>query len=60
VFDLSEEEESIWRTVIDALRSKGATPSEAFDGAYLVIQAYRCQRDGLASQQVAKDEDTVP
>jgi hypothetical protein len=57
VFNLSDDEESVWRAAVSALRSKGASPSETLDGANLILAAYRRQRDGLASQMASTDED---
>ena len=48
--DLSEDEESVWRAALAALRSKGATAAEAIDGATIVLQAYQRQRRALAPE----------
>jgi hypothetical protein len=46
----SDDEEDVWRAIIAALRSNGATPAEAIDGASLLLGVYRRQRDGLLSK----------
>jgi hypothetical protein len=47
VIELSDDEAAVWHAVADALRSRGATYRDAFDGATRVLHAYRRQRDAL-------------
>lgn len=44
------DEATLWQNAVDALRAKGASLAEAMDGANLVLQAYRRQREELAAR----------
>jgi hypothetical protein len=43
--DSEDEETALWRRTMEVLLERGATVEEAIDGANLVVQAYRRQRD---------------
>jgi hypothetical protein len=43
--DSEDEETALWRRAMELLLERGATPQEAIDGANLILQAYRRQRD---------------
>lgn len=42
--DLETEEAALWRRTVEILLARGNSPSEAIDGANLVLQSYRRQR----------------
>ena len=41
------DETALWQQTVEALRVRGATLAEAIDGANIVLQAYRRERDEL-------------
>jgi hypothetical protein len=47
VRDLPEDEEGVWFATYSALQSKGATHTEAVEGAKIILEAYRKQRRAL-------------
>jgi hypothetical protein len=47
---LPTDEADGWGAIVTALRSKGATHDEAAEVANVVLEVYREQRRGLASQ----------
>lgn len=44
VAEEDDEETVLWHRTVETLLAQGATPTEAFDGANLVLQAYRRKR----------------
>jgi len=55
--DDEDEETAYWRSTVEKLLANGVSPTEAFDGANLLLQAYRREREKKASARPASGND---